>query len=131
MVKLPVGKKTVGFKWVFTVKFKADGLVERYKARLVAQGYTQTFGIDYQETFALVAKINTIQILFSLAVNLDWPLHQFDVKNAFLHGNLKEEVYMDIPPGMDEKNKVCRLKKSLYGLSNPPELGSRGSLVQW
>ena len=121
LVELPVGKRLVGCKWVFTVKYKADGSMERYKARLVAKGFTQTYGIDYQETFALVAKINTIRILFSLAANLDWPLYQFDVKNAFLHGDLEEEVYMDIPPGLNVKNnRVCRLGKSLYGLKQSP-----------
>lgn len=96
--------------------------MDRYKARLVAKGYTQTYGIDYQETFAPVAKLNTVGVILSLTSNLDWPLHQLDIKNAFLNGDL-EEVYMEIPPGLENKanaNKVCRLKKSLYGLKQSP-----------
>ena len=85
IVDLPKEKKTVGCKWFFTVKCRADGSVDRYKARLVAKGFTQTYGIDYQETFALVAKINSIRVLLSLAVNFNWPLYQLDVKHAFLN----------------------------------------------
>ncbi|RVW56555.1 Retrovirus-related Pol polyprotein from transposon RE1 [Vitis vinifera] len=120
---LPRGKKPVGCKWIFTVKYKADGNEDRYKARLVAKGFTQSYGIDYQETFAPVAKLNTIRVLLSLAANLDWSLHQLDVKNAFLNGDLEEEVYMDIPTGLETTsnfNKVCRLRKSLYGLKQSP-----------
>ena len=102
------------------MKLKADGSIERCEARLVANGYTQRYVIDYEETFAPVTKINTIRVLLSLAANLDWPLHQFDVKNAFLHGDLEEEVYMDLPPvcnsALDKKNQVCKLRKSLHGL---------------
>ena len=109
----------MGCKWVFTIKYKSNGTIERYKAHLVAKGYTQSYGIDYQETFAPVAKINSIRVLLSLAPNNEWPLQQLDVKNVFLHGNLEEEVCMDAP--LDFENyfsvgKVCKLKKSLYGL---------------
>ncbi|RVW50028.1 Retrovirus-related Pol polyprotein from transposon TNT 1-94 [Vitis vinifera] len=83
VMNLPRGKKPMGCKWVFTVKYKADGIVERYKARLVVKGFTQTHDINYTKTFAPVAKLNTIQVLLSLAANLNWPLHQFDIKNPF------------------------------------------------
>lgn len=85
----------------------------------MAKGYTQTYGVDYQETFAPVAKINTIRVLLSLAANLDRPLHQLDVKNTFLNGDLEEEVYMELPPGFNKNSnegKVCHLRKALYDL---------------
>lgn len=119
IVDLPKGKKTVGCRWLFNSKCKADGSVERYKARLVAKGFTQKCGIDYQETFALVAKIDYIRVLISLAVNSNWPLHQLNIKNVFLNGDLEKEVFMSLPPGFEGKHgqkKMCRLRKSLYGL---------------
>ena len=89
----------------------------------MAKGYTQTYGIDYSETFSPVAKIDTIRVIFSIAANKDWPLYQFDVKNAFLHGEIEEEVYMHAPPGFSDEfapGEGCRLKKALYGLKQSP-----------
>ena len=80
---------------------KSNGTLERYKVRLVAKGFTQTFGIDYLETFAPVAKLNIARVLLSVAVNLDWPLQQLDVKNFFLNCDIEEEVYMDSPLGFE------------------------------
>ncbi|GAA0164003.1 transmembrane signal receptor [Lithospermum erythrorhizon] len=90
LVNLPPGKKPVGCKWVFTVKYNENGKIERYKARLVAKGFAQTYGIDFSETFAQVAKLNTIRVLLSIVANLDWELHQLYIKNAFLNGELEE-----------------------------------------
>ncbi|KAA0056822.1 Cysteine-rich RLK (receptor-like protein kinase) 8 [Cucumis melo var. makuwa] len=107
---------------VFTLKYRADGTIDRHKARLVAKGFTQTYRIDYSETFSLVANLNTIRVLLSVAVNKDWPLYQLDVKNAFLNGDLKKEVYMNPPLGFEAQfnNQVCKLRKSLYGLKQSP-----------
>ena len=113
----------MGCRWVFTIKYHADSSIEHYKARLVAKGYTQTYGVDYSDTFSPVAKINTICVMFSVAANKDWPLHQFDVKNGFLHGEIEEEVYMKAYPGLSKRYNLgegCRLSKALYGLKQSP-----------
>ena len=95
-----------------------NGSVERLNARLVAKGYSQTYGIDYTEIFSPVAKIGSVRVVISLAAMYDWSLYQLDIKNVFLHGDLLEEVYMEQLPGFvaqGEDGKVCRLKKAIYG----------------
>lgn len=113
----------MGYKWVLPIKYKADWSIERFKVRLVANGFTQSYGIFYQETFAPAAKLNIVQVFLTLEVNQDWPLHQLDVKNEFLNGDLEEEAYMEIPPRLENLSNsrmVCKLKKSFYGLKQSP-----------
>jgi hypothetical protein len=119
LVALLEVKKTIGYKWVYKVKHNADRSMSRYKTRLVAKGYAQTYGIDYEETYSPIAKMTTVRAIITMAIAKGWSLHQMDVKNVFLHGDLQEEVYMEQPPGYVDQthfNLVCRLKKALYGL---------------
>ncbi|GKC90774.1 retrotransposon protein, putative, ty1-copia subclass [Tanacetum coccineum] len=119
LVELPHNGKTVGSKWLFKIKTDMDGAVHTYKARLVAKGYTQTPGIDYEETFSPVSDIRAIRILIAIAAYYDYEIWQMDVKTAFLNGYLNEEVYMEQPEGFVNPkypNRVCKLKHSIYGL---------------
>lgn len=119
LVPLPEGKNVVGSRWVFKVKRNADGLIEKFKARLVAQGYSQSHGLDYQEVFSPVVRYSSIRSLLVMANIYDWECHQMDVKTAFLQGDLDEEIYMKQPDGYINKKKpnhVCKLNKSIYGL---------------
>ncbi|GJY10247.1 ribonuclease H-like domain-containing protein [Tanacetum coccineum] len=112
----------IGGKWVYKIKYKSSGEIERYKARYVVKGYNQKEGIDFDEAFSPVVKIFTVRCLINLAVQYNWCLSQLDINNAFLYGDLSETVYMDLPEGYfspDDK-RVCRLKKSLYGLKQAP-----------
>ena len=99
LVEVPKGKKTIGCKWVYKWKVDIDGSVERYKGRLVAKGYSQRYGLNYDETFSSVARFESLQTLLALAVQDGLHVHQMDVTTAFLNGKLKEEVYMDQPKG--------------------------------
>ena len=123
LVELPKDKKVIGSKWIFKRKINADGSVERYKARLVAQGFSQTHGRDYDETFCPVIRFESIRSVIAVAVQNDLILHQMDVTSAFLNGTLEEEVFMQQPEGYKSEGEtqlVCKLKRSLYGLKQAP-----------
>jgi hypothetical protein len=138
-----LSQNLIGCKWVYRIKRHANGSIERYKARLVAKGFHQQPGIDYGETFSPVIKPTTVHTVLSIALSTGWSIRQIDIQNAFLHGNLSEEVFMHQPPRYSHPsfpNHVCKLKKALYGLKQAPrawfsrlstrlvELGFHGSL---
>nr|GFD02822.1 copia protein [Tanacetum cinerariifolium] len=120
---LPKGKRAIGSKWVFRNKKDEKGIIIRNKARLVAQGHTQEEGIDYEEVFAPVARIEAIQLFLAYASFIGYTVYQMNVKSAFLYGTIEEEVYVCQPPGFkdqDYPNKVYKVVKALYGLHQAP-----------
>lgn len=122
VTSLPPSKKAIGFKWIYKIKYNADGYLKRYKVCLVAKRHMQQEGIDYLDTFSSVAKLTTVKVVLALATLQGWSLHQLDVNNAFLHRDLIEEVYMKHPSGFPIPNSntfeplAFKLSKSLYGL---------------
>ncbi|KAI3759044.1 hypothetical protein L6452_06617 [Arctium lappa] len=123
LVDLPKGQRAIGTKWVFRIKRDERGIVIRNKTRLVAQGYTQEEGIDYEEVFALVARIEAIRLFLAYTSYMKFKVYQMDVKSAFLYASIEEEVYVCQPPGFENPNypdRVYKLKKALYGLHQAP-----------
>lgn len=127
LVPLPKGRRVIGCKWVFKLKQSPDGEVQRYKARLCAKGFSQKAGIDYEEVFSPVVRYESIRVLLALAAHEDLEIEQFDIKTAFLYGDLDDEIYMSVPEGIEVQgnNIVCRLHKSLYGLKQASRCWNR------
>jgi hypothetical protein len=123
LTEVPATGKVIGVKWIYKTKLNEKGEVDKYKARLVAKGYSQQHGIDYAEVFALVAHLDTIRIILSIPAQHGWTVFQLDVKSAFLHGELNEDVFVAQPPGYEQKgyeHQVYKLKKALYSLKQAP-----------
>ena len=124
LVDHPSRKTVIGCKWVYKIKTRSDGTVDCYKARLVARGFTQEYGIDYEETFAPMARLSSVRTLIVVYAGRKWPLFHMDVTNAFLNGELSEEVYMKLPTvdyhPSGFPHRVCRLRRALYGLKQAP-----------
>ena len=123
LVPYPNEKNMIGNKWIYKVKFNSSGDIEKYKARLVAKGFVQKYSIDYEETFAPMAKMPTVRIILTLSAAQGWKVFQLDIKSVFLNGDLNAEIFMNQPEGFVVKGKesfVCKLKKSLYGLKQAP-----------
>ena len=110
LVTLSPGKSVFSCKWIYKIKTHSDGSIECYKARLIVKDFTQEYEIDYEETFALIASISSVRALLAVATVSKWDIFQMDVKNAFINGDLSEEVYMQPPPSLSvESNKICHL----------------------
>ena len=131
MESLPPGKKALGSQWVYHIKYMANGEIERLKSRLIVFGNHQEAGIDYNEIFAPVTKMTNVRAFLAIAASKNWKVHQMDVQNVFLHGDLNEKVYMKLPPGFEgsHPNLVCRLRKSLYDLKQAPRVGLQSLLL--
>jgi hypothetical protein len=113
----------VSSRWLFKIKYASNGSIEKYKERFAARGFSQKEGIDYEDSFAPVARYTSIRTIIALATKMKWKLHQLDVKTTFLNGIIEEEVYIEKPQGFeveDRKSNVCKLKKALYGLKQAP-----------
>ena len=119
----PNGQKTIGVKWVYKTKLKKNGEVNKYKAHRVAKGHKQEFGIDYIEVFVPIARHDIIRLIIELVAQNSWAIFQMDVKLAFWHGDLQEDVFIDQPLGyvkLGSEHKVYKLKNALYGLKQAP-----------
>ena len=116
VVDQPMDTNIIGCRWVFQIKCDSSGKILKYHARLVAQGFTQLYGIDFNETFAPVSRLSSIQTVFALAASNDWELHQMDIKSAYLNSPIDMAIYMQLPPGYGSKGKVVCVKKGVYGL---------------
>nr|GEX82767.1 ribonuclease H-like domain-containing protein [Tanacetum cinerariifolium] len=119
---LPIGRKVIDNKWLYKIKYKSTRQIDKFKARVVAKGFNQKEGIDFDETFSPVVKMVTVRCLVCIVISNEWPLFQLDVNSAFLYGDLNKDIYMSLPLGFEcaDKNKVCKLNKALYALNQTP-----------
>ena len=135
IVPIPKGKSGVLSKWLFKIKHVANGSIEKYKVLFVARGFSQKEGIDYEETFALVARYTSVKAVIAIATSKWWKIHQMDVKIAFLNDTIEEELYLEKPEGFvihNVESCVCRLKKAYMDSNKPPELGMKGlTTILW